>query len=120
MQFVKPALICLALELTGCAFGIRHQDIGSSVTAVQPAMQPQTVGNIAAAPIEVEKVEFKLGPSSVTVERLAKQQGCDSELGAGLLTVNGPVEIYRVNCPDRSVFMATCEFRQCTPMRRNQ
>lgn len=64
----------------------------------------------------IENVPFRAGISSVTVEKMAQAQGCTSTQGAGLLTPQGPVEVYRVVCESRQVFMARCELRQCRPM----
>jgi hypothetical protein len=79
---------------------------------------PAEPGN-SDATVKVEKVEFKLGLSSRTVEQLAKEQGCDSVRGADLITDSGPVEVYRMNCRDGTVFLAKCDLRQCKPMPRN-
>lgn len=66
--------------------------------------------------VEVQKVPFRPGVSSTTVERLAKQFGCSGSNGAGLLTEKGPVEVYRMQCDNGTTFMAQCELRQCRPM----
>ncbi len=66
--------------------------------------------------VEIEKVEFRPGVSSATVENLAKQQNCRGGLGAGLLSEPGPVEIYRMSCENGKVFIAKCELRQCRAM----
>lgn len=68
--------------------------------------------------VDVQKVPFQAGVSTVTVERMARQAGCEAREGAGLLTEKGPVEIYRVQCTNGSHFMAQCELRQCRPYRR--
>lgn len=68
--------------------------------------------------VEVQKVEFRSGVSSATVERLAKRYGCEGLGGAGLLTAQGPVEVYRMQCNNGSTFMAQCELRQCRPMHK--
>lgn len=68
--------------------------------------------------VEVQKVEFRSGVSSATVERLAKRYGCTGQAGAGLLTSQGPVEVYRMQCNNGSTFMAQCELRQCRPMHK--
>ncbi|HEX7635867.1 MAG TPA: hypothetical protein VF427_11380 [Noviherbaspirillum sp.] len=68
--------------------------------------------------VEVQKVEFRSGVSSATVERLAKRYGCEGFGGAGLLTKQGPVEVYRMQCNNGSTFMAQCELRQCQPMHK--
>lgn len=67
--------------------------------------------------VEVQKVPFRSGVSSATVERMAKQFGCTGSIGAGLLTEKGPVEVYRMQCDNGTTFMAQCELRQCSPMR---
>lgn len=66
--------------------------------------------------VEIEKVEFRVGVSSATVEQLARQQACVGGVGAGLLTAPGPVEVYRMACDNGKIFMARCELRQCKPM----
>lgn len=71
----------------------------------------------AAGTVEVQKVEFRSGVSSATVERLAKIQGCNGRGGAGLITEKGPVEVYRMQCENGRTFVAQCELRQCRPMR---
>ncbi|MGW8393854.1 hypothetical protein [Pseudoduganella sp. HUAS MS19] len=69
--------------------------------------------------VPVEKVEFRPGISSATVERLANAEGCRGGRGAGLVTERGPVEVYRMTCSNGQVFMARCELRQCKPMSAN-
>ena len=64
----------------------------------------------------IERIAFRPGVSSVTVERLGKQRACDSDEGAALLTEPGPVEVYRMMCSSGKVFLARCELRQCKPM----
>ncbi|WP_229412430.1 hypothetical protein [Massilia sp. Root133] len=68
----------------------------------------------------VETIPFRMGVSSATVEKMAKQQGCTGGQGAGLITEPGPVEVYRMRCEDGQmrgkVFMARCELRQCRQM----
>ena len=70
----------------------------------------------AAGALAIERVPFRAGVSSTTVENLAKAQGCTGGQGAGLMTPQGPVEVYRMLCDNRSVYLARCEFRQCRPM----
>lgn len=65
----------------------------------------------------VQMVEFRIGVSSVTVERLAKGFGCNTRAGAALVTERGPVEVYRTRCENGTTFLAQCELRQCRPMR---
>ena len=64
----------------------------------------------------LQKIDFNPGVSSVTVERLAKQNQCKSKQGAGQITPKGPTEVYRVSCDDGRIFMAKCELRQCKSM----
>lgn len=64
----------------------------------------------------IERIAFRPGVSSVTVERLGKQRACMSNEGAGLVTTPGPVEVYRMMCDGGKVFMARCELRQCKAM----
>jgi hypothetical protein len=137
MRFSKLALICLAFGLAGCASGAKVQQsiavpqpdgdktssqAGPKQEATQKAnvFLPVEPGRSDIAAIKIEKVAFRLGLSSSTVEKLAKQQGCSSRMGAGLITDSGPVEIYRINCQDGRLFLARCELRQCNIMKRNQ
>ena len=65
----------------------------------------------------VQKVKFRVGVSSTTVERLARRFGCTGSPGAGLVTAEGPIEVYRMQCDNGTTFVAECELRQCRPMR---
>jgi hypothetical protein len=65
----------------------------------------------------LQKVEFRSGVSSATVERLARRFGCTGTVGAGLVTEKGPVEVYRMRCDNGTTFLAQCELRQCRPLR---
>jgi hypothetical protein len=67
--------------------------------------------------VEVERVAFRPGTSSATVERLANAEQCRGGQGAGLVTEPGPVEVYRMACDNGKVFLARCELRQCRAMR---
>jgi hypothetical protein len=69
-----------------------------------------------AGGVLIERVPFRAGISSVTVENMAKQHGCTGGPGAGLMSEPGPVEVYRMVCAERKVFMAKCELRQCKRM----
>ncbi len=66
--------------------------------------------------VAIERVEFRPGVSSVTVERMGRQAGCAGGMGAGLMTPPGPVEVYRMTCEDGKTFRARCELRQCKVM----
>lgn len=86
--------------------------------APKPAATPASDGTarVTMNGVEIEKVEFRVGVSSATVEQLARQQACVGGVGAGLLTAPGPVEVYRMACDNGKIFMARCELRQCKPM----
>jgi len=103
---MKYALVPMlaAVLLGGCSI------YGSGVDLSQPT--------VVASPdvVEIQRVPFKVGVSSTTVEQLAKAQACTSEQGAGLITEPGPIEVYRMQCQDGKVFMARCELRQCRKM----
>ena len=88
-----------------------------SVTRLTPAPAPAYSGAEIGA-MEIERVPFRAGVSSTTVEKMAAQYGCSgaTSQGAGLMTPQGPVEIYRMVCDSNRVFMARCEFRQCRPL----
>lgn len=97
------------------------------IPARTPAATPATTASAPAAgnrvmddesgPLVVQKIEFRSGVSSATVERLAKRFGCMGGSGAGLITDKGPVEVYRMRCDNGTTFMARCELRQCRPLR---
>ncbi|MCX7220768.1 MAG: hypothetical protein NTY70_18100 [Burkholderiales bacterium] len=64
----------------------------------------------------LQTVEFRVGSSSVTVEKMAKQAGCVGGKGAGLVTPKGALEVYRMACDNGGNFVAKCEMRQCSAM----
>lgn len=74
-----------------------------------PAMPPAAV----ARPAPARNDEFKLGTSSWSVERLAKDESCLSDHGAEIISPAGPTEFYRVQCRDGRILQARCELRQC-------
>lgn len=84
---------------------------GSNVTVVT-APAPSSVMVQGERPA-TERVPFRAGVSTVTVEKLAQGLGCVGGQGAGLMTPQGPVEIYRMTCESGQVYMAKCELRQC-------
>jgi hypothetical protein len=116
--FVLPMCACLcaivcALALDGCSmFKTRTAPPEVAVAPARPA-PPQLVDRNGAP---IERIAFRPGVSSVTVEKLGKLQACDSAQGAGLVTEAGPVEVYRMVCSSGKVFMARCELRQCKAM----
>jgi hypothetical protein len=84
-----------------------------------PGPAPATPPTAQAAPadaVPIERVPFRIGVSSATVEKMAGQQACTGGQGAGLVTEPGPVEVYRMQCDNGKVFMARCELRQCRRM----
>jgi hypothetical protein len=92
-----------------------EQPVSQAATAPKTNVYVQEIAPSRndAMPIVTANVEFKLGESSNTVERMAKNNRCESTLGAGLFAKSGPVEKYRVTCLDGRTLVAKCEFRQC-------
>jgi hypothetical protein len=110
---MKHALVLLAVLLGGCTlFKSKVAPAPAPVTAARPA----TPGLLDPNGTPIERVPFRTGVSSATVEKMAKQQGCTGGQGAGLMTEAGPVEVYRMRCENGKVFMARCELRQCVKM----
>jgi hypothetical protein len=89
---------------------------GSAPAPLAVEAQPQPVAPAGAEFVPIERVPHRVGVSSSTVESLARQHACTSPQGAGLLTEEGPIEVYRMQCADGKVFMARCELRQCRKM----
>ena len=84
------------------------------------AVEPVAVARVVPVPVlvdangaPIERVPFVPGRSSATVERMAKLKGCTGGQGAGLVTPEGPVEVYRMLCQEGKAFVARCELRQC-------
>ena len=82
---------------------------GANVTVVSSPSPSVTVQGERPS----ERIPFRAGVSTVTVEKMAQAQGCVGGQGAGLMTPQGPVEVYRMVCETGQVFMARCELRQC-------
>jgi hypothetical protein len=108
---MKYLLLVGAVVLGGCSM-FDHKAPPAPL-ADQIVIQQELVGP-GGAPIE--RVPFRTGVSSATVEKMARQQACSGGLGAGLVTAPGPVEVYRMRCDNGKVFMARCELRQCKKM----
>jgi len=111
------SLLCCALTLSACA-AFRHHD-PEPVAVVKPAPPAVAADGTPITYVDgvaVEKVAFRTGVSSVTVEQLARAQSCHGGLGAGLVSEPGPVEIYRMACDNGKTFLARCELRQCGPI----
>jgi hypothetical protein len=104
-------LVSCAVALSACSmFKTKMAPV-----AVAPAAPVET-RLLDANGVPIERIAFRPGVSSVTVEKLGKQQQCTSDEGAGLVTEQGPVEVYRMVCNSGKVFMARCELRQCKAM----
>jgi hypothetical protein len=105
-------LMPLAALLGGCAWF--HKPAPPAPAPIAAPARP--AGPVDANGTPIEKLPFRLGISSNTVEKLGRQQACTSRQGAALVTEAGPVEVYRMQCDNGKVFMARCEMRQCRPM----
>ncbi|QJE01024.1 hypothetical protein HH212_14115 [Massilia forsythiae] len=103
------ALLCAAL-LAGCS--ALHGRMPAPAAPLRST--PSGLADAGGAPIQ--KIPFRTGVSSATVETMARKQACSGGQGAGLITDPGPVEVYRMQCDDGKVFMARCELRQCRQM----
>ncbi len=82
-------------------------------SAVSKAPSTASVAKPMAAEEPVQQVPFQISVSSVTVEKMAAQQGCKGGKGASLVTLKGPIEVYKMVCDSGKVFLAKCELRQC-------
>jgi hypothetical protein len=105
-------LMPLAALLGGCAH-FHGQAPAAPAMAAAPA---RPAGPVDADGTPIQTLPFRLGVSSATVEKMAKQQDCTGGQGAALVTGQGPVEVYRMQCDNGKVFMARCEMRQCRRM----
>ncbi|MGZ8289138.1 MAG: hypothetical protein ACXW2U_20760 [Telluria sp.] len=112
---MKRLLVLMSCVLLagGCSM------IGQQEVAVRPAparvVAPMPV-LVDASGAPIERVEFVTGRSSATVEKMAKLRGCTGGQGAGLMTHEGPVEVYKMRCENGRSFTARCELRQCKAM----
>ena len=104
-------LVSCAVVLSACSMISTKME----PVAVAP-IQPVETRLLDANGVAIERIPFRPGVSSVTVERLAAAQSCRGGDGAALVTPVGPVEVYRMRCEDGRVFMARCEMRQCKQM----
>jgi len=115
MKPLFAAMLVGSILLGGCsAFHGKPGPQAPDVPELAPTPAPAGLSDAGGAPIE--KVPFRIGVSSATVERMARQQGCSGGKGAGLITEPGPAEVYRMQCDNGKIFMARCELRQCKPM----
>lgn len=116
MKRLPAAMVCtafLAALLGGCSHFHRSASSTPGTAHVAPA---GPAGPMEPDGTPIQKLPFRLGVSSNTVEKLARQQACSGGQGAGLVTERGPVEVYRMQCDNGKVFMARCELRQCRQM----
>ncbi len=113
MKRVLVLMLC-AVAVSGCSsFGKKWKSPMPAWTPTPAQLKAETE---MADGMAIERVPFRAGVSSTTVENMAKGVGCTGGQGAGLMTPQGPVEVYRMLCDNRTVYMARCEFRQCRPM----
>lgn len=109
---MKRALVLAAVLLGGCSMFKSKMEAAPTAVAAKPA----AAGLVDANGALIERVPFRTGVSSATVEKLARGHACEGGQGAGLITEPGPVEVYRMQCDNGKVFMARCELRQCKKM----
>ena len=95
-------VLSCALVLSACS--MLHTKMEPAPVAV--AAKPAVVQLVDQNGVPIERIAFRPGVSSVTVEKLGKQQQCTSNQGAGLVTEPGPVEVYRMVCDSGRVFSA--------------
>jgi hypothetical protein len=109
-----PVSMFLAVLLSSCA---AYKSLRTPPPAPAVAAAPaRPTGPVDADGTPIQTLPFRLGVSSATVEKMAKQQACTGGQGAALVTETGPVEVYRMQCDNGKVFKARCEMRQCHQM----
>ncbi len=101
--------------ISGCGLFTKTKP-SSAATSNPVQTQALAQGHAGSDDPAMQRIEFKTGISSVTVEKLAMQSQCTSKQGAAQITPKAPIEVYRVSCDDGRVFMAKCELRQCQTM----
>lgn len=110
---MKRLLVLALMVLGGCsAF---HRTAPTMQAPLARAAAPAAPGLMADG-VAIERIPFRAGVSSATVEKMASRAQCTGGMGAGLVTEPGPVEVYRMQCEDGRTFMARCELRQCSRM----
>ncbi len=127
-----PLIATLAVSILMTACSVMPKSLGGTASYFEPEAPPAPRTKTARNPdmpedqvsiqdengsAVVQKVEFRSGVSSASVERLAKRFSCTGRAGAALVTEKGPVEVYRLQCDNGTTFLARCELRQCRPMR---
>lgn len=108
----RTAALACALLLGGCAL---WQPPPAARPLPAAAGAPDARLRDASGAV-IETLPFRLGVSSATVERMGRDQGCISRMGASLVTPPGPVEVYKMVCQDGKVVTAHCDLRQCRAM----
>ena len=114
MKPLFAAILAGSMLLGGCS-AFHGKPGAQAPDAPEMAVTPGA-GLTDAGGAPIQKIPIRIGVSSATVEKLARQQACSGGQGAGLITQPGPVEVYRMQCDNGKVFMARCELRQCKPM----
>ncbi|MES2318818.1 MAG: hypothetical protein V4631_15160 [Pseudomonadota bacterium] len=104
-------VVSCAVVLGGCAMSFPKPPV-----AARPVAKVQAPILVDNNGVPIPHIPFRAGVSTVTVENMARAQGCVGGQGAGLVTPQGPIEMYRMVCADRRVFTARCELRQCKAM----
>jgi predicted small secreted protein len=126
MRLIPLAFLTMSALLAGCSSmsGLSGDEAASAPASTAPVSRQasRAAANVVqiqdeAGSVAVQKVEYRPGVSSASVERLARKFGCEGTNGAGLVTEKGPVEVYRMRCENGTSFLAQCELRQCRPMR---
>lgn len=104
--------LCTLFLISACSTQKKSSSEVAEIKRIKTPVAQLTVrgGN---TDVPIETIPFAIGVSSTTVERLAKQQSCESRLGAGVLFSDGPRERYRISCEDGRALLALCELRQC-------
>jgi hypothetical protein len=110
---MKRLLVLACVVLGGCS-ALHSKMEDASVPAAKPAPAEERL--VGADGVPIERIPFRAGVSSVSVEKMARSQQCSGGPGAGLVTEPGPVEVYRMQCDNGKMFMARCELRQCRQM----
>lgn len=114
-----PVVVACLLALSACSsLGWQGKPEPAPVAARPAAPLVDSSGRplLMVDGVAIERVEFKAGVSSVTVEKMGRAAGCSGGMGAGLMTPPGPVEVYRMVCEEGKTFQARCELRQCKAM----
>jgi hypothetical protein len=111
-----PLLLACVLVLSACSMFKRQKAPAPQPVAVRSTPVYAEPKVVDASGVAIETVRFRPGVSSVTVERMAKAEGCTGGVGAGLVTPAGPVEVYKMQCENGKVYTARCDLRQCKAM----